>query len=91
MSADSYSLFYCLNESGWSLMEEETSVPGGWVRVYEGTVYQGSPFGRESRKWNLIKTHPNTTEQEANALEEKFPRPQSPRGLSSESFSRIFS
>jgi hypothetical protein len=40
MSADKYSLFWCLSESGWSTIAEEDT-PDRWVRIYEERVYQG--------------------------------------------------
>jgi hypothetical protein len=74
MSADNYSLFYCLSEAGWATIEEGNT-PVGWVRIYELKVYQGSPFGRESRNWQQPKTHPDWTDVAADELEKKFPRP----------------
>ena len=84
MSADKYSLFYCLTRAGWSFIDEE-SRPAGWVRIYELKVYQGSSFGRESRKWNLLRTNADLTPEAADLLEKEFPRPERPRRLSIES------
>jgi hypothetical protein len=86
MSADDFNLFYCLRETGWALTEEGNE-PDSWVRIYEVRVYQGSPFGKESRHWNLIKTNPKWTKQQADLLEENIPRPQASRELSPESLS----
>jgi hypothetical protein len=83
MSADKYSLFYCLSETGWSTITEE-QLPDGWVRIYELKVYQGSPFGRESQKWQQPKTHPDWTNDAADQLEKKFPKPEGSRELSPE-------
>ena len=88
MSADKYSLFYCLTESGWSSIEEGNE-PDGWVRIYEVEVDQGSPFGRESRSWRRAKTHPDWTMDAADQLEMKFPRPEKPRELSPESLKAL--
>jgi hypothetical protein len=74
MSSDKNSQFYCLTETGWALIEEG-SAPDGWVRICEIKVYQGSPFGRESRTWQEPKTHPDWTDTTADELEKKFPRP----------------
>jgi hypothetical protein len=75
MSSDKYSLFYCLTETGWSSIEEGDA-PYGWVRICELKVYQGSPFGKESRHWQTPTTHPGWTESAADELEKKFPRPE---------------
>jgi len=83
MSADKYSLFWCLKEDGWSSIEEE-NIPDGWVRIYEVQVYQGSPFGSESRTWHLRKTHTTWNDRDADLLEAKFPRPEPQRTLSPE-------
>lgn len=88
MSADKYSLFYCLSENGWKTIEEENT-PDGWVRIYELKVYQGSPFGRESRTWQQPKTHPNWTDAAADELEKKFPRPEISYNLSPEIFEAL--
>jgi hypothetical protein len=84
MSADKFSLFYCLTEAGWLLIEE-TSRPAGWVRIYELKVYQGSQFGQESRTWHLLKTNADWSLETADQLEMKFPRPERSRELSPES------
>jgi hypothetical protein len=83
MSADKYSLFYCLSETGWTTIEEGET-PDGWVRIYELKVYQGSPFGRESRTWQEPKTHSDWTNAAADELEKKFPRPERSKELSPE-------
>jgi hypothetical protein len=83
MSADKYSLFYCLTRAGWSSVAEG-STPDRWVRIYEVNVYQGSPFGPESWTWQSPKTHPDWTDKDADLLEEKFPRPERPHELSPE-------
>lgn len=83
MSADKYSQFYCLTENGWSLIEEGNP-PDGWVRICELQVYQGSPFGKESRHWQEPKTHPDWTTDDADQLEKKFPRPERSHELSPE-------
>jgi hypothetical protein len=88
MSADRYSLFNCLTETGWSLIEQ-ASRPDGWIRIYELEVYQGSPFGRESRTWHLIETHPDWNNDAADILEKKFPRPERSRELSAESLKAL--
>jgi hypothetical protein len=83
MSADNESLFYCLSEDGWSLIEEDNP-PNGWVRIYEVRIYQGSQFGRESRHWQGPRTNPAWTEEAADQLEKTFPRPERSRELSPE-------
>lgn len=85
MSADKFSQFYYLTQSGWVLIEEEEeNAPDGWVRIYELMKYQGSPFGRESRTWQQPKTHPDWTDAAADELEKKFPRPERSSELSPE-------
>lgn len=88
MSAEKYSLFYCLTKNGWSSIEEGIE-PDGWVRICELEIYQGSPYGRESRHWVRCKTHPEWTSDDADELERKFPRPERSRELSPESL-KIF-
>ncbi len=88
MSADKYSQFYCLTETGWSAIEEG-SPPEGWVRIYELKVYQGSPFGRESCTWQEPKTSPEWSGEAADLLEKKFTRPERTRELSLESLKAL--
>lgn len=88
MSTDRNSIFYCLTKSGWSLLEEE-SRPDGWVRIYELVVYQGSPFGHESRTWNLVSTHPDWNNDAADILEQEFPKPGRSRELSAEALKAL--
>lgn len=81
VSSDKFSLFYCLTDAGWSSIEDGDT-PDGWVRIYELKVYQGSPFGKESRTWQVPTTHPDWTPAAANELEKKFPRPERPLEIS---------
>ncbi|MGA2049158.1 MAG: hypothetical protein ABSG96_15780 [Terracidiphilus sp.] len=83
MSAEKYSVFWCLSESGWTSSSED-SAPDGWVRIYEEKVYQGSTFGRESRTWYLLKTNPSWVGRDADQLERKFSRPEPQTSLSPE-------
>jgi hypothetical protein len=83
MSADRYSMYWCLSETGWATIEgRDTSE--GWVRIYEEEVYQGSPFGRESRHWRLQRANGTWSVTKADLLETKFPRPVPDRKLSAE-------
>jgi hypothetical protein len=75
MGSDKFSLFYCLTDKGWTRLEDDRSPPDGWVRICEVEVYEGSPFGRESRRVKMIRTNPNSTAGEVDALERVFPRP----------------
>jgi hypothetical protein len=88
MSADKFSQFYCLTETGWALIEEGNT-PDGWVRIYELKIYQGSPFGRESRTWQQPRMHPDWTEAAADELEKKFPRPERSFELSAETMKTL--
>ena len=88
MSAESYSQFWCLDNSGWTRIDE-TQTPEGWVRIYEERVYQGSPFGKTSRVWSLLRTNAGWTDQDADALERRFPRPEPARTLSLESLNSL--
>jgi hypothetical protein len=88
MSADNFSLFYCLTEAGW-LVIDEGNPPKGWIRICELRVYQGSPFGQESRHWQECKTNPTWTVDAADQLEKKFPRPERSRELSPESLKAL--
>jgi hypothetical protein len=89
MSADKFSLFHCLTETGWLSIEEDECPPDGWVRIYEEVVYQGSPFGRESRHWQKPKTHSSWAEADADLLEKRFPRPQPSSELSPQSLKAL--
>jgi hypothetical protein len=76
MSADRYSLFYCLQSNGWtSLKDEPEGLTLDWVRIYEVQVYQGSPFGAENREWKLRQENPTWPSSQADELENSFPRP----------------
>ncbi len=75
MSAERFSLFHCLTKDGWLPSTEEEERPEGWVRVCEMEVYEGSGFGRESRNWKRCTTNPDFTNEEADLLEIKYPRP----------------
>lgn len=88
MSSDKFSLFHCLTETGWLSIDEDEP-PVGWVRIYEVIVYQGSPFGKQSRHWQAPKTNPDWTEENADLLETRFPRPQPSSELSPESLKAL--
>ena len=80
MSSDKFSLFYFLTTEGWLPPVGGDDPPvTGWVRVCELEVYQGSPFGSESRNWKHCRTHPDWTSDEADALEKTYPRPSTKR------------
>lgn len=89
MAADKFSLFHCLTETGWLAIAEDEIPPSGWVRTYEEVVEQGSPFGREGRHWQRPKTNPSWSEEEADLLERRFPRPVPPRKLSPKSLKAL--
>ena len=55
----------------------------------ELTIYQGSPFGPESRHWNRVWKHPPHSESDADALEAKYPKPEPVTELSAEMVSRL--
>jgi hypothetical protein len=76
MSADKFSIFYCLTESGWQAVKDEHARVEKWVRIYELEVYQGSPIGRTSRHWRLVSTKPEFENEEAGRLEQLFPKPE---------------
>jgi hypothetical protein len=88
MSADRYSLYWCLGQTGWATIQQPDT-PEGWVRIYEEEVYQGSPFGRESRHWHLLKTNGVWSGASADLLEAKFPRPEPRRTLSPEALKAL--
>jgi hypothetical protein len=88
MSAEKYSLYYCLTRDGWVATEDERTLDG-WVRLYEVKVYQRSGWGSTSREWVLTKTNPVLTREEVEQIEEQFPRPKSQRELSPESLKII--
>jgi hypothetical protein len=84
MSAEKDYLYCCLTKDGWVSIQDENVQVAGWVRLYEIEIYQGSPFGRTSRHWHLIKTNPATECDEAERLEKQFPRPEAQKELSPE-------
>jgi hypothetical protein len=88
MSADKYSLFYCLTESGWQPIENEETRVEGWVEIYEVEVYQGSPFGRTSCQSRRLKTNPEFGAEDVKHLEQQFPMPD-PLHISPEELKRI--
>ena len=75
MSADKYSLFYCLTESGWQPIESEDSPTEGWVAMWEIAVYQGSPFGRTSSHPSRLKVNPDVGIENVKRLEQQFVLP----------------
>jgi hypothetical protein len=77
MSADKFTLFYCLTETGWlsPTEHEDVPLPDHWVRTYEVKVYQGSGFGEQSEDWRLSQTNESKTEVEIASIEEMYPRP----------------
>ena len=85
MSADRYSSFYALSSKGWLSIADEQSLATDYVRIYEVETYQGSPFGRTSRHWKMRRQNPTSTDAEANALEDRFPRPAGETELSAAS------
>lgn len=88
MSADKYSLFYCLTESGWQPIESENSPTEGWVAIWEIAVYQGSPFGRTSSHPRRLKVNPAIGAEDLERLEQQFPVPD-PSRISADELKRI--
>jgi hypothetical protein len=88
MSSEKFSVFHCLTETGWLSIDAD-EIPVDWVRIYEVIVHQGSPFGEQSRHWQVPKTNPAWTEAGADLLEKQFPRPEIPRELSPESLKSL--
>jgi hypothetical protein len=89
MSTEKYCKFWCLGEAGWIAIQNEDCAPEDCVRIYEEQVYQGSPFGKESRRWSLLKMNPSWTRMDADALESKFPRPEQAKTLSDETLKAL--
>jgi hypothetical protein len=89
MSADKYSLYYCLTESGWKAVDDETNLVSGWVCLFEKQVYQGSSWGRTSSHWHKLKTNPAWTADDVDRLEKQFPKPEPKSELSPESLRAI--
>ena len=89
MAYDKFSLFHYLEKDGGWSVGEEGIFPDGWVRVYEEKVYQGSGFGPESRTWHLLKTNPSWTNDDADLLEKKFPKPEKSKSLSLQALKNI--
>jgi hypothetical protein len=77
------------------------TVPPSWISGDDGSepddrllscrleIYQGSPFGRESRHWKRVWAHPNLSVQQADELEAQHPKPESPSELSPEMLARV--
>jgi hypothetical protein len=49
--------------------------PEGRLLSCELEIYQGSPHGRESRRWKRVWVNPSVTVEQANELEAKYPKP----------------
>lgn len=75
MSADKYSVFYCLTESGWQPIENEDTPVEGWVGTCEVVICQGSPFGRTSSHRRRLKVNPKSTAEDAMRLKQQFAMP----------------
>ena len=90
MSAEKDSVCYCLTKDGWVVEDDETLVTG-WVRLYRQEIYQGSPFGRTSRHWHLMKTNAAYGSDAVDLLEKQFPKPEPRKELSPESLRALLS
>ena len=88
MAADRFSLFYCLTHSGYFPVAEG-EIMEGWILIFEVDVYQGSPFGRESRSWRLLRTNPDWDSRQADSLEGRFARPSRSGQLSDDAIRRL--
>jgi hypothetical protein len=77
MSADKFTLFYCLTENGWQSPTEveDASLPDGWIRIYEVTFYQGSPHGQQNEQWRPCRTKENWRNSDVDEVEQKYQRP----------------
>jgi hypothetical protein len=78
MSADHEFVFYDLISSDppeWRVRVEESIEPVDRLLTYELEIYQGSPHGKESRRWRHVWGHPNLTAKEITELERANPKP----------------
>jgi hypothetical protein len=90
MSADKETILYHLKPGdapAWVTAEDDDD--SDRLLSSELTIYQGSPFGKESRHWNRVWKHPTLSESDAAALEAKYPKPEPSAELSPEMLSRL--
>jgi len=89
MSADKYSLYYCLTAHGWVPVDDEDARAHGWVCFYEIKIEQGSGWGRTDRHWCRPKPNPNCDAKSIRQLEEQFPKPVAQTTLSPDSLKAL--
>jgi hypothetical protein len=78
MSADHEFILYDLilsNPPGWRVRNEVLE-PVDRVLTYQLEIYQGSPHGRESRRWRRVWVNTLLTANEISELEETYPKPE---------------
>jgi hypothetical protein len=93
MSADRVFVLYHLMPTeppSW-VSGEDGSAPDGRLLSSELEIYQGSPFGKERRRWTRVWKHPTLSVQQANQLETNHPKPEPMSELSPEMLRRISS
>jgi hypothetical protein len=92
MSADRQTLLYHLVSSGtphWIATEDDAPVPEDRLLSFELEIYQGSPFGRESRHWKQVGKRASLTDIQVSELIATYPKPQRTMELSTEALARL--
>jgi hypothetical protein len=92
MSADHEYIVYHLIASSppaWVAGEVGTLPPNNRLLSFQLEIYQGSPFGRESRHWTPIWSQPDLTEEQVKELIAKYPLPNASSHLSDDLLDRL--
>jgi hypothetical protein len=92
MSADRQTILYHLVSTPtlrWIVARDDSSVPVDRLVSFELEIYQGSPFGRESRHWKRVGHQDGLTDNQIAELVEKHPKPARASELSAEGLAEL--
>jgi hypothetical protein len=92
MSADRQSIFYHLVSASsphWVSGADDSSIPADRLVSFELQIYQGSPFGPESRHWKQAGNRAGLTTTQIADLLEAYPRPERANELSADTLARL--
>lgn len=92
MSIDRQSIFYHLVSASnphWVSGEDDSSIPADRLVSFELEIYQGSPFGPESRHWKQAGNRDGLTPAQIAELLEAYPRPERSNELSADTLARL--
>ena len=92
MSADHQFITYHLVSTPlphWVSSTDDSSIPADRLVSFDLEIYQGSPFGRESRHWKQVGNQDGLTHTQIAELMEKYPKPERSSELSAESLGKL--